>query len=330
MNHPSQSTTPNSFAATPAATRTAFAPLSIVIPTYRAAKLPATPGPLSTESAASTVLGQTLTNVFAWLDAAGFDEHTAQVIVVDDGSNANLTPSPNAASTQSDRTADVVASFARPIALLKNTVNRGKGYSVRRGALAACGVSPSNDSTKDTTPFTHADGRGWVLFMDVDNSTPIRHLDRFAPFASNTQTPQEGTGELLIASRRTLGSRIVKQQYRIRQILGRTFPYVVRTLALPSITDTQCGFKVIRADIARRIYAEQRVERFAFDVELLMLAHLAGAKTIEIPADWENPPESTLRVARDAPQMLLDVFRTMWRLRKGGPTAERLSTPLPR
>lgn len=287
-----------------------FNPLRVVIPAYNAER----------------VVESTLSDVFSWLQTAGYEvgaatsspggpQHPhARVIVVDDGSR--------------DATGAAVRRSLHPVALLRNEPNRGKGYSVRRGVLAELGLSESegphataskpSGSTSSAAPSspTAPTHPGWVLFMDVDNSTPIRHLDRFAPFAADAQ--------VLIASRRTHGAKIVTRQFRIRQVLGKTFPYVVRTIALPDLTDTQCGFKVFRADVAARVFPLQRIERFAFDVEVLMLARRLGCRIEEIPADWENPPESTLRVARDAPVMLLDVLKASWRLRQSGRVVKAL------
>ena len=107
----------------------------------------------------------------------------------------------------SDRTSSLVGDYASrhgdgAVTLLQNGENRGKGYSVRRGMLKA-----TND---------------WLMFMDVDNSTRIENLDRFALHAE---------ADVLIASRRLSSSRIVRRQPRLRQILGRTFPYLVPCFA---------------------------------------------------------------------------------------------------
>lgn len=227
--------------------------LSVVVPAYNAAAFAA----------------ETLACVRAYL---GNNSVPHEILVVDDGSL--------------DNTAAIVEAVGG-VQLLRNGVNRGKGFSVRRGMLAA----------------RHA----WVLFMDVDHSTRIENLERFAAYV-------EGA-DVVIASRRLGESRIVRRQHRIRQALGRTFPYFVRALALPDLNDTQCGFKLFRRDAARAIFSRQRVERFAFDVEALMLARRLGHRIAEVPVDWDNPTQSTLRVARDASRMMLDLLRTVWRLR---------------
>lgn len=255
----------------------------------------AQPGPASSAFASVSVVtpaynaaaevGATLESIHAWLLSRGI-EH--ELIVVDDGS--------------SDGTGAAAARWSegRPAArftLLRNPENRGKGYSVRRGMLRA---------SKD-----------WALFMDVDNSTTIDHLDRFAPLAARAP--------VLIASRRLPDSVIVRRQALTRRILGGAFPYIVRAISRTGATDTQCGFKMFRSDAARDIFSRQRTERFAFDVELLLLARKLGHGFAEAPARWDNPPDaSTVKIRWDTVNMMLDVLRCTWRLRRGAPTPDPL------
>ena len=236
--------------------------LSVVIPAY---------------NAAGHVV-DTLDDVRGWLDAAAVP---SEIIVVDDGSL--------------DETPTLVRHGNIAARLLRNDRNRGKGYSVRRGMLAA--------------------RHDWVLFMDVDNSTRIHHLEQFAPLASDH--------DVIIASRRLDGARIVRRQPRLRQLLGRTFPYLVRLLAIPDLSDTQCGFKLFRRDAVRAIFPRQRIERFAFDVEVLMLAKKLGLRIAEVPVDWDNPPQSTLRISGDSLKMVLDVLSSVRRIRRGLPEPAR-------
>lgn len=190
-----------------------------------------------------------------------------------------------------DSTVDRVRQRSRGVQLLQNEINRGKGHSVRRGMLAS--------------------KMAWGLFMDADHSSRIENLDRFAEYASSS--------DVIIASRRIPGARIVRRQHRIRQTLGRTFPYLVRLLALPGIADTQCGFKLFRREALAAIFSRQRIERFAFDIELLLLARRLGYRISEVPIDWDNPTQSTLRVGRDATRMFLDLMRLCWAYRiRGG------------
>lgn len=191
------------------------------------------------------------------------------------------------ADGNTDRTADIVRRRGKGVQLLCNEQNRGKGFSVRRGMLAS--------------------KMAWALFMDVDHSTRIENLEAFAG--------QAEAADVIIASRRVAGARIVRRQHRIRQTLGKMFPHLVRVLVLPDVSDTQCGFKLFRRSAVERIFSAQRVERFAFDVELLLLAQRQGLRVQEVPVDWDNPTASTLRIGRDATRMLMDLLWLFWRFR---------------
>lgn len=171
--------------------------------------------------------------------------------------------------------------------LLVNDRNRGKGYSVRRGMLEAT--------------------RDWALFTDADNSTTIDHLDRFAAHVESA--------DVIIASRRLPGSRIVRPQPRVRQKLGQIYPYLVRALAIPGLSDTQAGFKLFRRDASRAIFSRLKTDRFAFDAEALLLARRLGLRIAEVPIDWDNPPPSTLRVRTDTFRMVYDLLKMTLRLR---------------
>ncbi len=220
---------------------------------------------------ACDVITDTLTAVRQYLEQADLPH---EIIVVDDGST--------------DNTAALVTDYGHGIKLLSNGRNRGKGYTVRHGMLEG--------------------GCDWVLFMDVDNSTTIDHLDRFAPHAADA--------DVLIASRRLPDSNIVRPQPKFRQMLGKTFPYFARIIALPEIRDTQCGFKVFRRAAAADVFSRQESEGFCFDVEVLLIAKRLGYRIREVAIDWDNPPSSTVRVSLDPIKMLLDLFRFAWRHRR--------------
>jgi dolichyl-phosphate beta-glucosyltransferase len=163
--------------------------------------------------------------------------------------------------------------------VLVNHRNRGKGYSVRRAMLEA--------------------SRNWALLTDADNSTSIDHLDRFASFAPHY--------DVIIASRRLPGSRIIRPQPPIRQKLGQIYPHLVRIVALPEISDSQAGFKLFCRDAARVIFSHLRTERFAFDTEALLLARLLNYRIAEVAIDWNNPADSSLDIRTDTFRMMYDL-----------------------
>ena len=90
----------------------------------------------------------------------------------------------------------------------------------------------------------------------------------------------------------------------------------IRLLGLTNFHDTQCGFKLLRAGEAREIFARSRIDRFAFDVEILYLANQLGFKTAEVPVAWKHVPESRVRAVLDSTRMLRDVIAL--KLRSGG------------
>ena len=173
------------------------------------------------------------------------------------------------------------------VRVLRSVHNRGKGAAVRRGMLEA--------------------RHEWVLFMDVDNATSLDHLDRFVRVIDGA--------DIVIGSRRLPDSRIVQPQPRIRQAMGRLFPYIVRISTVRQVRDTQCGFKLFRRDVAREVFSRQRTNGFSFDVEVLLIAMRLGHRIVELPVDWNNKGASTLHLLLDPPKMLVDLARIAWRHR---------------
>ncbi len=196
---------------------------------------------------------------------------SAEIIVVADGCMDDTSPVARRAAESIPR-----------LTVLDNDRNRGKGYSVRRGML---------------------EGRGDVLlFSDADLSTPIEEADRLI-------TAIERGHDVAIGSRALPASDVRVRQPWWRQSMGRAFNWFARRAGLADILDTQCGFKAFRRDAGRRIFALQRVDRYAFDVEVLWIARRLGLRIAEIPVAWVNHPESRVHPIRDASRMLIDLAR---------------------
>jgi dolichyl-phosphate beta-glucosyltransferase len=193
-----------------------------------------------------------------------------EVIVVDDGS--------------ADETPAIAARFASGdprVRVLTNAENAGKGYSVRRGILDAAGDV--------------------VLFSDADLSTPIDEYAKLLEYLRDY--------DMVLASRSLPDSDVAVHQPAYREAMGRVFNLLVQAMLVRGIIDTQCGFKLLRGDAARQIAARLRIDRFSFDVEMILAAKRLGYTFVDVPVRWLNSPRSRVHPVRDSFNMLLDLFR---------------------
>jgi dolichyl-phosphate beta-glucosyltransferase len=200
----------------------------------------------------------------------------SELIVVDDGSK-DLT-------LEVIKTIDIygeVMHEQETSRITTDVTNRGKGEAVRRG-------------------FELSKGR-FVLFSDADLSTPIEEVEKMLPLL-------EQGADIVIGSRRMPDSDVEPQPFH-RQIMGWVFAGLVRTLAVPDIHDSQCGFKLYRGECARQLAVEQRMTGFSFDVEHLYLAHRSGWRIVEVPVRWVDAPGTKVKPIRDAWRMFRDLVR---------------------
>ena len=205
-----------------------------------------------------------------------------EMIVVDDGS--------------SDRTSEIVRTLASDIPglkLVRYEKNRGKGYALRTGVLATKG--------------------NCVLVMDADLSTPMEELWKLKPYLA------EGGVDVAIGSRALALSDILRKQPWWRQGMGKIFNSIVRVLVIGGFSDTQCGFKMFTGNVARELFGQAKIDRFAYDVEILALAVRKGYRIVEVPIRWINSPESKVSPVKDSFQMLADILRIRIRVGKARP-----------
>ena len=152
-----------------------------------------------------------------------------------------------------------------------------------------------------------------VAYMDVDLSTDLRGLlPLLAPLVS-------GHSDVAIGTRLARGARVVRGPKR--ELISRSYNVILHTVLRARFSDAQCGFKAVRADALRNLLPEVRDQEWFFDTELLVLAQRRGLRIHEVPVDWVDDPESTVRIASTAWKDLKGVAR----MAAGGPVARFLA-----
>jgi dolichyl-phosphate beta-glucosyltransferase len=175
-----------------------------------------------------------------------------------------------------DRTGDIVKEKMKNIsnlALIEQPEKRGKGSAVAEGMLRSSGRIR--------------------LFSDADNSTDITHFEKMRPFFD------QGF-EAVIASRDPKdapGATQASPQTRLKRLMGNLGNLFIQLVAVRGFWDTQCGFKAFRDFAAEKIFSQQRIPGWGFDIEILALAKKFGYRIGVIPAYWINDPESRVRLS---------------------------------
>ena len=176
----------------------------------------------------------------------------------------------------SDQTRSIARKFDKVI-LNEKRINRGKGYSVREGVLIANG--------------------SLILISDADLSAPIGEFQKLEKFINKY--------EIVIGSRGLKNSQVYNYRYRI--ILGKIGRVFTR-LIVRNIEDTQCGFKLFKASIAKELFFKQTLDGFGFDFEILFLAQKKKYSIREVPINW--------KVSKSSKVKPIDYFSTLFELFK--------------
>jgi glycosyltransferase involved in cell wall biosynthesis len=234
--------------------------LSIVVPAYNEAER----------------ITPTLREIAAWLAAQKID---GEILVVDDGS--------------SDGTCDVTRTLAREIPnleLVSCSPNRGKGFVVRRGMLAARGARR--------------------LYMDADNATRISELPIL-------ESALDRGADVAIGSRRAPGAKLLMDQPWLRRACSRAAGQVIRAVVLDGIRDTQCGFKLFTAAAAEAIFARVRTVGWSVDLEILVVARKLGFTIAEQGVTWSHDQRSRLNPLRDSLRIASELVEISRAQRRG-------------
>lgn len=203
-----------------------------------------------------------------------------EIVLVDDGSvDGTLDAARRAVEAAEYPPQYLTAKF------LRHETNRGKGAAIRTGLAAAAGDP--------------------ILLCDADLSTPIGELARL-------EAALAGGADVVIASRDRPESRLDPPQPLPRRLLAWTFRSLRRTILLPEIRDTQCGFKLLSRRAVNAILPELTLDGWLYDCELLALARDKGFAIHEIGVTWQNRHDSRVRLLAH----LLPTLRELLALRR--------------
>jgi dolichyl-phosphate beta-glucosyltransferase len=198
-----------------------------------------------------------------------------EIVVVDDGSL--------------DRTVPCVQDWQQrtqvEVQLLVNEVNKGKGYSVRRGVMESRGR--------------------YIFFIDADLPYELHAIDSFLNALHNGY-------DLAVGSRSLPGSE-VKGVPAIRYLAGQVFSWLERFVLATGTADTQCGFKAFTSEAAKNIFRRLTIDGFGFDVELFFVAQKYKYRIQPVAVQMiDRHRESRVRLFSDSLEMLLNLFMVRW------------------
>jgi len=197
-----------------------------------------------------------------------------ELIIVENGSTDNTRSVATAAAL------DLARDTGNNITIKIERSKPGKGAAIKHGLRLATGKT--------------------ILITDVDLSTPINEFVTLV-------THLIGGVDLVIGSRKLPGSKVSGLSGR-RRLTSDIFAAMAMPLT-PGILDTQCGFKLLTADLAKTIEPLLTLDGFVFDVELIHAAMQQGYKIKEVPVTWVHNDNSTVKIIRDSLRMARDLLK---------------------
>ncbi len=202
-------------------------------------------------------------------------DYSYEIIVVNDGSK--------------DKTAQIVKKFTnlvKGLKLIDNYENHGKGWVVRQGMLEAQGK--------------------YRIYVDADNAISMDQIENFWPYLDQDY-------DIVIGSIEVAGAKIEEQAAWYRRMLGKWSKYLIRFLTIWEIHDTQRAFKLFPGKLAEDIFSRQTIERWGFDIEILVIAKKLGYRIKELPVTWINPGESKVTL-KSYWRTLKELLKIKWNL----------------
>lgn len=194
----------------------------------------------------------------------------SEIILIDDGS--------------SDKTLSILEKYQKKhhnIRLYHHHSNKGKGAAVKTGMIHAIGKI--------------------VLMTDCDLSTPMEELKNLRKYIDKYN--------IVIGSRRLKEKKLGKMPARYRTFLGDIYYEMLRLILLPSVKDTNCGFKLFSKKVIKPIFLRQQINRWGYDAEVLFIANKLGFFIKEIPVKWTHYTGSKVKLADAVIKTLFELLK---------------------
>lgn len=217
---------------------------------------------------------RTIENTLSYLNQQSYK---SEIVVVSDGSTDNTEAVVKTGFHSTDRV---------KLRVLAYQPNRGKGYAVRFG-------------------MNRCDG-DILMFMDADYAVPIEYIE-------NGMVLIQKGADIAIGSRVLADSKVIAHQNVLREMSAKIYTFIQNRYLGIFFKDTQCGFKLFKADSARTLFRDQTIHSVLFDPEILYLAKRHHMQVEEFPVQWHHVENS--RIVYDNPGKMLFIFKELFRIR---------------
>lgn len=234
--------------------------LSLVIPAYNEEKR----------------IGDTLQGM---IDYCRERPYEVEILVVDDGS-----------ADDTGRVANSYGGRGVPLEVVRYGQNRGKGYAIRTGMLAARGE--------------------YVLFADADMSTPIEMLERFEPH-------MQAGRDVIIGTRKVAEATVARHQPFYRENMGKVFTWLSNMALGLRVSDFTCGFKCFSARAVEPVFSRQSIWGWGYDTEIIYIATSLGFGITEVPVVWYNDEATRVKLWKHVFTSLGELMKIWDNSRKG-------------
>ncbi len=200
-----------------------------------------------------------------------------EIIVIDDGSADDT-------AEAAKKTNQINWNKAVKLNVIRYRQHRGKGYAIRMGVKESSGK--------------------FVMFADSGGCVPYNDA------LYGLELLRKDSCDIAHGSRRMQGCRIGKTQSLYRRLCSIMFHwFVIHYMKIPGeFTDTQCGFKIYKGDVARRLFGRCVTDGFVFDIEVILRALKEGYRIREFPVNWTCDPDSRLSPTRSLNHVLFELI----------------------